>query len=124
MTQNRENWPIPPAITSNPPIKIEPQPQELATPSATAAPKAGKCGWGPNCPICKNIEEEWDGDHQKQFQQNVPSTQPQSTQQPQMPGLQCPQPKIIKNHKIYSISKQEIHNTPSHKLPVLLVTNI
>ena len=34
------------------------------------------------------MEEDWDGDHQKQFQQNVPSTQPQ---QPQMQGLQCSQ---------------------------------
>ena len=34
------------------------------------------------------MEEDWDGEHQKQLQQNVPSTQPQ---QPQMQGLQCPQ---------------------------------
>ena len=31
------------------------------------------------------MEEDWDGDHQKQFQQNVPSRQPQ---QPQMQGPQ------------------------------------
>ena len=64
----RKDWPIPPTSTSNPPIKIEPQPQELATPNATTALKAEKCGWGPNCPICKNIEEDWDSDHQKQIQ--------------------------------------------------------
>ena len=69
-----KDWPIPPLMTPNPPIKIELQPQELAIPSATAAPKAEKCGWEPNCPICKNIEEDWDGDHQKQIQQNTPNT--------------------------------------------------
>ena len=42
----RKDWPFPPSSTSNPPIKIEPHPQELATPSATTAPKAEKCGWG------------------------------------------------------------------------------
>ena len=58
-----------------PPIKIEPQPQEVATSHATTMPKAEKCGWGPNCTICKNIEEDWDSDHQKQIQQNTPNTQ-------------------------------------------------
>ena len=90
----RKDWPIPPAITRKTPLKIEPQTQGQATPSATAAPKAEKCGWGPNCPICKNREEDWDGDHQKQFQQNVHNTQPQNIQQPQMPGLQHPQAQI------------------------------
>ena len=86
----RKDWLIistPTTITtSKPPLKIEPQTQEQVTPSVTAAPKAEKCGWGPNCPICKNMEEDWDGDHQKQFQQNALSTQPQ---QPQIQGLQC-----------------------------------
>ena len=33
--------------------------------------------WGPNCPICINIEEDWDGDKKNQQfpQQNIPSTQ-------------------------------------------------
>ena len=47
----RKDWLIPPAITSKSPIKIEPQAQRQATPSATAAPKAEKCGWGPNFPF-------------------------------------------------------------------------
>ena len=64
----RKDWPILPTSTSNPPMKIEPQPQELATPNATPVLKAEKCGWGLNCPICKNIEEDWDGDHKKQSQ--------------------------------------------------------
>ena len=84
-----KDWLIPPTITtSKPPLKIDLQTQEQASPSATAEPKAEKCGWGPNCPICKNMEEDWDGEHQKQLQQNVSSTQPQ---QPLIEGLQCPQ---------------------------------
>ena len=43
------------------PIKIEPKPEEQPTTSLIAE----NCGWGPNCPICKNIEEDWDSDHQK-----------------------------------------------------------
>ena len=57
------------------PHKDRTQPQKLATPSAATALKAEKCGWGLNCPICKNVEEDWDGDHQKQIQQSIPSTQ-------------------------------------------------
>ena len=55
-------------LVQNPP-KIEPKPEEQLTNS----PMAEKCGWEPNCPFCKNIEEDWGGDHQKQLQQ-----QPQS----------------------------------------------
>ena len=83
----REDWPIPPtnniitATNSKLPIKIEPQEQEQPNPSATVPPKAEQCGWGPNCPICKNIEEDWDGKHQKQLQPNTRSTQMQDTQQ-------------------------------------------
>ena len=54
----RKDWPIPPTSTSNPPIMIEPQSQETATHHAIITPKVEKCGWGPNCPICKNIENE------------------------------------------------------------------
>ena len=46
--------------------------------------KAEKSGWGPNCPICKNLEEDWDGDHQKQFQQpQMQHPQTQNYQKPQ-----------------------------------------
>ena len=54
----KKDWPIPPTSTSNPPIKIQPQSQEAATPHAIITPKVEKCGWGPNCPICKIIENE------------------------------------------------------------------
>ena len=46
------------------PIKTEPKPEEQTSTNLIAE----KCGWRPNCPICKNIEEDWDGDHQKQVQ--------------------------------------------------------
>ena len=85
--------------------------QRCGNPHTTTMPKAEKCGWGQNCPICKNIEEDWDGNHQKQIQQNIPNTQawdslqpqqknflqvpspqqPQKAQQSQMQGYKCPQ---------------------------------
>ena len=65
----RKDWPIPPAnntvTTTNPksPAKIEPQGLDQQNPVET--PKPEQCRWGPNCPICKNVEEDWDGEHQK-----------------------------------------------------------
>ena len=82
----RKDWPIPPtnntASATNPklPIKVEPQEQDQPTPCATA-PKPEQCRWGPNCLICKNAEEDWDGEHQKQFQQTNTNIQTQDTQQ-------------------------------------------
>ena len=39
-------------------------------------PKTGeqeKCGWGPDCPFCKDQEkEDWDGKHQSQLQRVPP----------------------------------------------------
>ena len=83
----RKDWPIPPtnntSTATNPklPIKIEPQEQNQPTLNATAQPKLEQCGWGLNCPICKNAEEDWNGEHQKQLQQTNTSTQTQDTQQ-------------------------------------------
>ena len=60
----RKDWLIPPtdntvtATISKLPIKIEPQAREQPTPTAAAPLKAEQCGWGPNCPICKNMEED------------------------------------------------------------------
>ena len=129
----KRDWLIPPACTSNPPIKIEPQPQGLATPSAATVPKAEKCGWGPNCPICKNIEEDWDGDYQnkfiKIFQTFRHKTHSNHNRKTYNSNLRCkvsgaPRPKTIKSHKTYSISKHETHNAPATKFPTLLITNI
>ena len=75
--ETRKNWLISPnynnddnmnsviATSSKSPIKIEPKTEE----QPTNRPIAEKCGWGPYCPFCKNIEEDWDGDHQRQLQQ-------------------------------------------------------
>ena len=66
----RKDWAIPPTnntmTATNPklPIKIEPKEQHQPTPSTTA-PKPEQYGWGPKCPICKNVEGDWDGEHQK-----------------------------------------------------------
>ena len=82
----RIDWPIPPTsntmTATNPklPIKIEPQEPDQPTPS-TIVPKPEQCRWGPNCPICKNAQEDWNGEHQSQFQQTNKNTQTQDTQQ-------------------------------------------
>ena len=88
----RKDWPILPTnntvtpTNSKPPIKIEPKVQEQPIPGAAPPPKAEQCGWGLNCPICKNIEEDWDGENQKQFQQNTKNTQIQEVQQQKNPS--------------------------------------
>ena len=122
----RKDWPIPPTSTSNPPIKIEPQPQELTTPNAATAPKAEKWGWGSNCSNCKNMEEDWDGDHQKRLQRSIPSTQAQNAQQPQkknlqkpqnsqqlqMPGFQCPQTQNYQKPQNFQCSQSQTFDIP------------
>ena len=74
----KKDWPIPPStntttnITTNPKpptIKAEPQDPNQSNPNSTVT-KPERCKWGPNCPICKNAEEDWDGEHQKQLQQS------------------------------------------------------
>ena len=68
--------------SAKPPLKVEPKPKG----QPATSPKVEKCGWGPNCPFYKNQEEDWNGDHQKQLQQQ---SQPQ--QKIQMTQAQCPQ---------------------------------
>ena len=76
------------ATSSKFPIKIEPKPEEQPTNS----PIVEKFGWGPNCPFCKNIEEDWDSDHQKQLQQwPQPQVQMPQVQHPQALNYQKPQ---------------------------------
>ena len=66
-----------------PPIKEEPKVGE----QSIITPKAEKCGWGPNCPFCKNQDkEDWDGKHQDQAQQKT-SPQPKI----QGPQARCPE---------------------------------
>ena len=84
----RKEWPIPPATntatatTTNPKppvIKAEPQDPGQSNPNSIV-PKPEQCGWEPNCPICKNAEEDWDGEHQKQFQQTDKNMQTNAQQ--------------------------------------------
>ena len=93
--EERKDWLLPPNYLDNnnkdvtgvaspkPPMKEEPKTEE----QSFTSPKTEKCGWGPNCPFCKNQEkeeEDWDGNHQNQLQ-----TQPQ--QKIQMPQARHPQ---------------------------------
>ena len=60
------------------------------------SPKAERCGWGPNCPFCKNQdkEEDWDGNHQNQLQQKTslqPEIQRPKARHPQTLNYQKPQ---------------------------------
>ena len=81
--QETKDWLLPPNYLNNgnkdttdvdspkPPIK-----EELKTgEQSIISPKREKWGWGPNCHFCKNQEEDWDGNHQKQLQQNTPPQQ-------------------------------------------------
>ena len=59
--------------------------------------KTDKCGWGPNCPFCKNQDkEDWDGKHQNQLQQKMPPQpkmqrpQARHPQNPQKPDQETP----------------------------------
>ena len=89
------NWLLPPNYLNNdnknttgiaspkPPIKEESKIRE----QSIINPKTEKCGWGPDCPFCKNQDkEDWDGKHQSQQQQKIPP-QPEV----QRPQVRCPQ---------------------------------
>ena len=89
------NWLLPPNYLNNnsknatgitspkPSINEEPKIGEQSVISL----KAEKCGWGPNCPFCRNQDkEDWDGKHQNQLQQKT-SPQPEI----QRPQARCPQ---------------------------------
>ena len=75
---------------------------------------------GPNCPICKNAEEDWDGEHQKQLQQSDRnaqinaqqkySSQGQDTRQAQVQNLQCT--------KIHQVPQSQ-HTQTSFNVPDL-----
>ena len=60
--------------------------------------KAEKCGWEPNCPFCKNQEEDWDGDHQKQLQQKTPP-------QPEIQRPQARHPQTLNYQKAQNAQK-------------------
>ena len=92
------NWLLPPnylnndhkdAVSQKSPIKEEPKTGEQST-----SPNAEKCGWGPNCPFCKNQEkEDWDGKHQSQLQKvpPLPEIQRPQARHPQTLNYLMPQ---------------------------------
>ena len=85
-----------PCTYIHPTIKVEPQSHEVAIPCATMTLKQiEKCGWGPNCPICKNIEEDWDGNLQ------INSTLNRAT--------------FTLRHKVHSSHHRNISNAPGPK---------
>ena len=109
----RKDWPIPPATNtnttnatnSNPPVIIvEPHGPEQSNPNSIV-PKSEQCEWGPNCPICKNAEEDWDGEHQRQFPQIDKDTQTNAKWKPKTKMQGQPKhktfitPKTTKHHK-------------------------
>ena len=80
----RKDWPVlpsnkaptniitksyPPTIKTEPQGPNQPRPSPTATKQDSTAMKQEKCRWGLNCPICKNVEENLDGKHQRQLQQ-------------------------------------------------------
>ena len=73
------NWLLPPNYLNNY-HKKAPSPKS----TIKEEPKTGeqeKCGWGPDCPFCKDQEkEDWDGKHQSQLQKVLP---PPEVQRPQ-----------------------------------------
>ena len=109
----RKDWLIPPtkntttATTSKPAIKIKPWAQEQPIPIATALQKVEQCGWRPNCPICKNTEKDWDGDHQIQFHQSNPQPLQAQTQ-----DLQCPQTLSYKQAQNFQHSQSQTSDVP------------
>ena len=118
--ESRKERAIPPTPISTPTIKAKAQPHETLIPHATVGSKQTKekCGWGPNCPICKNIEEDWDGDLQGQNaqhpQQNILYTQTQGTQQPQQKNVQCPQPPNLQKWQSFQCSQSQSFDIPDH----------
>ena len=84
------NWLLPPNYlnkdckkATSPKSLIKEEPKTGEQPISL---NAEKCGWGPNCPFCKNQEkEDWDGKHQSQLQKVPP---PPEVQRPQ---VRCPQ---------------------------------
>ena len=84
------NWLLPPSYLNNSSknatgitspkssIKEEPKIGE----QSIISPQTEKCGWGSNCPFCRNQDrEDWDGKHQNQLQEKT-SPQPKM-QRPQ-----------------------------------------
>ena len=74
-----KNWLLPPNYLNN-------DHKKATSPKFTIKekPKTGeqeKCGWGPDCPICKDQEnEDWDDKHKSQLQKVPPLPEAQRQQ--------------------------------------------
>ena len=90
-------------ITSPKPlIKEEPEIGEQSIDS----PKAERCGWGPNCPFCKNQdkEEDWDATTRTNYnRKHHPSPEIQR------PQARCPQTLNYQNPQNLQNPNQETH---------------
>ena len=101
------NWLLPPNYLNNDhknatslksPIKEEPKTGEQE-----------KCGWGPNCPFCKNQEkEDWDGKHQSQLQKVPPL--------PEVQRLHARYPQNL-NYQISQSTQKSTQETQLGKYP-------
>ena len=100
------------SVTSpKPPIKEEPKTEE----QSFSNPKTDKCGWGPNCPFCKNQEKEekdWDGNHQKQLQQKTPHQQEIQMPKQGTPGFKLPETPELTEAQSKLIS-ESVKNPPA-----------
>ena len=88
------------ATSPRPPLKEEPKMDEQVI-----SPKAEKCGWGPDCPFCKNQDkEDWDGKHQNQLQH-----------------VSSPQSKVLRPQATCPLNLQK-SEAPTDKYPSLTKT--
>ena len=115
-----KNWPVPPAnntVTATDhklQVKIESQDPDQQNPSETT-PKPEQCKWEQNCPICKNAEEDWDGEHQNNFSNLTKMLkQIQSRNFPSRPKIQDkPRHKTISAPKITNPQNSQPSQTHS-----------
>ena len=109
------NWLLPPNYLNNDSKNttgiISPKPS--IGEQSNSRPKTDKCGWGSNCPFCKNQDkEDWDGKHQNQLQQKT------------SPNQKCKGPKqdvpktcrsLIKKHQTSIQVRQKFANNGRQK---------
>ena len=93
-----------------PVIKVEPQGPEQSNPSPIVPEW---CRWGPNCPICKNAEEDWDSKHQRQFPQ-TDAQQKYSSQNQDARPAQAQNPQHTKD---YQTPQKQPNWTQSFDMP-------
>ena len=86
-----KTWLLPPNYLNN-------DHKKATSPKSTIKeePKTGeqeKCGWGPDCPFCKDqAKEDWDGKHQSQLQMVPPLLEVQRPQARQLQNMNYQKP--------------------------------